>query len=55
MSSQGLIHGVVPHLLHEVMQPTGTGRTDVHSGALPHRLQAFKNLNLFGTVGGLNF
>ena len=34
---------------------TGPRGTDVHARALTHRLQAFKNLNLLSTVGGLNF
>jgi hypothetical protein len=53
--SQGLIDSVVHHLVHEVVESTGARGTDVHSRALTHRLQALKNLNLFGTVGGLNF
>ena len=55
MPSQGFIHGIVHHLVHQVMQPSRTGGTDVHSRALTHRLQAFKNLNLFSAVGSLNF
>jgi hypothetical protein len=53
--SQGLIDGIVHHLINKVMQTTGTRGTDVHARALTHRLQAFKNLNLLSTVGGLNF
>ena len=55
MPSQGLIYGIVHHLINEMMEAAGTGGPDVHTRALAHRFKPFKDLNLFGTVGGLNF
>ena len=55
MPSQGLIHGIVHHLVNEMVEATRPCCTDVHPRALPHRFESFKDLNLFGTVGGLNF
>ena len=55
MPCQGLIHGIVHHLVDEMVEPARTGGPDIHSRALAHRFKSFKDLNLFGTVGGLNF
>ena len=55
MARQGLVHRVVHHLVHQVVQTTGPGGADVHAWPLAHRLQAFQHLDLLGAVGGLNF
>jgi hypothetical protein len=55
MPSQGLIYSIVDHLIDEMVEAAGTGGPDVHTRALAHRFQSFKDLNLFGTVGGVNF
>ena len=47
-----LVDRVVNNLPHQVVQAHGTGGADVHAGALAHRLQTLKDLNVFGTVGG---
>jgi YidC/Oxa1 family membrane protein insertase len=48
---QGLVHGVVHHLEHHVMQPrTVRGVANVHAGALAHRLQALQDLDAVGAV-----
>jgi hypothetical protein len=43
---EGLVHGVVDHLVHEVMQTLGARRSDVHAGALAYRLEAFEYLDV---------
>ena len=47
-----LVDRVVNNLPHQVVQAHRTGGADVHAGALAHRLQTLKDLNVFGTVGG---
>ena len=42
-AGQGLVHRVVHHLLHEVVQTTLTGGADVHARTLPDRLQALQD------------
>jgi hypothetical protein len=41
---------VVDHLIDEVVQPLGTGRADVHAGALPDGLEAFEYLDVLAGV-----
>ena len=55
VAGQGLVHRVVHHLINQVVQASRPRGADVHPGPLAHRLQAFENLDLFGSVGGLNF
>ncbi|MEN9862186.1 MAG: hypothetical protein RLZZ515_2668 [Cyanobacteriota bacterium] len=55
MAGERLVHRVVDHLVHQVVQTTGPGGADVHARAFAHRLQAFQHLDLLGAVGGLNF
>ena len=52
MTGQGLIDGVVDDLVHQVVESALPRRTDVHAGALAHRLQAFEHLNGVGPVLG---
>ena len=54
MARQRFVNRVVDHLVHQVVQPPGTGGADVHPRALANGLQPFENLDLLGTVGGLN-
>ncbi len=49
-TGQGLVHGVVDDLVDEVVQTRGTGRADVHAGALAHRLKTLQNRYVFGAV-----
>jgi hypothetical protein len=55
VAGQGLVNGVVDHLVHQVVQAPGAGGADVHARPLAHRLQALQNLDLLGAIGGLNF
>ena len=50
MPSQGLIHRVVHHLVHQVMQTPGSGSADVHARAFPDGLKPLQHLNLFSAV-----
>ena len=43
---QRFVDGVVHDFIYAVMQPPGVGGTDVHAGALAHRLQPLQHLNL---------
>ena len=52
MTSHRLIHGVVEHLGHKVMQSALIRAADIHAGALAHRLQAFENLDRGSIVVG---
>jgi hypothetical protein len=45
-----LVDRVVDDLIDEVMQTAGTRGSDVHSGALAHRLETLENLNGIGAV-----
>jgi len=50
IAGQGLIDGVVHHLVNQVMQPHLTGRADIHSRPQAHGLQTFQNLDTAGIV-----
>jgi hypothetical protein len=45
VASHGFVHRVVDDLVDHVVEPVGTGRTDVHARALPDGLKAFEHLN----------
>ena len=47
---QSLVDGVIHDLIDQVMQTADGGGTDVHTGTLTHRLQAFQHLYLFFVV-----
>ena len=47
---QSLVDGVIHDLIDQVMQAADGGGTDVHTGALTHRLQALQHLYLFFVV-----
>ena len=51
-AGQGLVHGVVDHLVDEVVQAQDTGRADVHPGALADRLQALQDRDVLCVVAG---
>ncbi len=50
VSAHRLIAGVVEDLPYEVMQAVGTGCSDIHAGALAHRLKPLKDGNRRGIV-----
>ncbi len=41
-----LVHGVVEHLGHEVMERPLVGAADIHGGALADGLQPFEHLDI---------
>jgi hypothetical protein len=43
ITCHGLVDGVVHDLLHQVVQATLTGGSDVHAGPFAHRLEALEN------------
>ena len=47
---QRFVHGVVDHLINQVMQPGVTGGADVHRRTETHGLQAFENFDATGIV-----
>src|SRR5439155_3565243 len=49
---QGLVNGVVDHLIQEVVQPIRPGAANVHRRALANTLQTLQNLNLLCGVRG---
>ena len=50
VSGKRLVDGVVNYLIHEMVVAALAGVSDVHRGALAHRLHAFEDLNVFGVV-----
>jgi hypothetical protein len=51
-AGERLVDGIIHDFVNEVMQAPLTGVADVHSGALANRVEAFKDLNIIGTVMG---
>ena len=49
-ASKGFVNRVVDDFIDQVMQPRGSGRPDVHRGALPDGFQTFENLDAVGRV-----
>jgi hypothetical protein len=45
-----LVDGVVDDLVDEVMQPAGSGGSDVHAGPFAYRFEALENLDVVGAV-----
>ena len=52
MAGHGLVHRVVEHLCHKVVQGALIGAADIHARALAHRLEPFENLDRRGIIGG---
>ena len=52
VAGERLINRVVDDLIDQVVKTTGTGRTDIHTGALANCFKAFKNLNITCAVIG---
>ena len=50
MPCEGLVHRVIHHLVHQVVQTTGSGGADVHARAFPDGLKPLQHLNLFSAV-----
>jgi hypothetical protein len=53
VTGKGLVNRVVDDFRNKMVKTTGTGGTDVHSGALANRFEAFKNLNIARAVFAL--
>ena len=53
MAGHGLVHRIVQHLGHQVMQGTLVGAADIHSGAFSDRFQPFQHLDVGGGIGRL--
>src|SRR5690606_28470402 len=54
VSGERLVHRVVDDLVDEVVQASRTRGSDVHAGALAHRLETLENLNGIGAVLAFN-
>src|SRR6185437_6122097 len=50
VAGQRLVHGVVDHLVDQVVQAALAGRPDVHTGPLADRLEAFEDADRTGVV-----
>jgi hypothetical protein len=50
-SGEGLVDGVVHHLVHQVVQTAVAYVADIHGGTLPHGLKSFQNLDITRTIG----
>jgi hypothetical protein len=50
VARHGLVHGVVEHFGHEVVQRAFVGAADIHAGALAHGLQPLEHLDGGGVV-----
>ena len=50
-AGEGLVDGVVDHLVDEVMEASRTRRADVHAGSQAHRLEAFEDRDVFCGIG----
>jgi hypothetical protein len=48
-----LVHRVVEHLGHEMVQGALVGAADVHARSAPDRLQALEHLDVVRRIGGL--
>ena len=53
VAGQGLVDGVVDHLVDQVVQAHFAGRADVHGRTQAHRLQAFEDLDVFAGVAAV--
>jgi len=53
MAGNGLVHGVVQHLGHQVVHGAFVAAADVHAGAPAHRLEAFQDLDVLGRIARL--
>ena len=54
MTGQGLVHRVVHHFVHQVMETPRPRGADVHARALADGLKALQHLDLLSAVGVLN-
>ncbi|WP_281536255.1 hypothetical protein [Cryobacterium breve] len=53
VSGEGLVHRVVHNLVDQVVQTSGTGRPDVHTGTLPNGFKSLEDLDIVGAVSML--
>jgi hypothetical protein len=53
-AGEGLVDGVVDHLVDEMMEPAGPGRADVHPGPQPDGLEALQNGDVLCGVSSLS-
>ena len=51
MAGDRLVHGVVEHFRHQMVQRALIGAAHIHAGALAHRLEAFEHLDGGGVIG----
>jgi hypothetical protein len=50
IAGQGFVHGIVHHLVNQVMQPHLASRADIHGRPEAYGLQTFQNLDAAGIV-----
>ena len=50
VAGEGLVDGVVDHLVHQMVEPTGVRRPDVHRRAFPDGVEPLQNQDGAGSV-----
>src|SRR3990167_6977315 len=50
VSGQGLIHGIIHHLIYQMVQAAGVGISDIHGRPLTHSLNALQHLDGSGII-----
>jgi hypothetical protein len=53
LAGEGLVHGVVDHLVDQVVESTGAGRADVHARPLPDGLEPLEDGDVLGVVAAV--
>ena len=53
VAREGLVNGVVDHLVHQVVQSSNAHIADVHRRAHPHVFHSLQGLNLTGVISRL--
>ncbi len=50
VSGQGLVDGVIYDLVNEMVEPLGSGASDVHGGPFSDGLQSLQNFDALGRI-----
>jgi hypothetical protein len=54
VARQGLVHSVIHNLVHKVVEPTLTGRSDIHARSLTNGLETFQDCDVPGVVAAVD-
>jgi len=53
VSGDRFVHGVIENFRDQMVKRRVVGAADIHAGASPNRLQAFKDFDVLGGIGRL--